>query len=46
MIDSLLYALEEYLNLGVQADAKAALLRVGDTRGLQIIETLELEGLI
>ncbi len=45
-IDSLLYALEEDIDLGVQADAKAALLRVGDPRGLQIIETLELEGLI
>ncbi len=45
-IDSLLYALEEDIDLGVKADAKAALLRVGDPRGLQIIETLELEGLI
>lgn len=45
-IDSLIYALEEDIDLGVQADAKAALLRVGDPRGLQIIETLELEGLI
>lgn len=45
-IDSLLYALEEDIDLGVQADAKSALLRVGDPRGLQVIETLELEGLI
>lgn len=45
-IDGLLYALEEDLDMGVQADAKAALLRVGDPRGLQIIETMELEGLI
>lgn len=45
-IDSLLYALEEDLDLGVKADAKSALLRVGDPRGLQIIEALELEGLI
>jgi hypothetical protein len=31
---------------GVKEDAKSALLRVGDARGLQTIEDLELEGLI
>ena len=30
--------------MGVQEDAKAALLKVGDPRGLQMIEALESEG--
>jgi HEAT repeat protein len=45
-IDALLEALVEDEDLGVKEDAKAALLRVGDPRGLQMIEELELEGLI
>lgn len=45
-IDGLLEAFAEDEDLGVQEDAKAALLRVGDPRGLQLIEAIELEGLI
>ncbi|AFY79676.1 MAG: HEAT repeat domain-containing protein [Hydrococcus sp. C42_A2020_068] len=45
-IDALLEALVEDEDLGVKEDAKAALLKVGDPRGLQMIEDLELEGLI
>ncbi len=45
-IDALLEALVEDEDLGVKEDAKDALLRVGDPRGLQMIEELELEGLI
>jgi hypothetical protein len=33
-------------DFGVKEDAKASLLRLGDPRGLQMIEDLELEGLI
>jgi HEAT repeat protein len=45
-IDALLEALVEDEDLGVKEDAKGALLKVGDPRGLQAIEDLELEGLI
>lgn len=45
-IDALLEALVEDPDLGVKEDAKAALLRLGDPRGLQMIEDLELEGFI
>ncbi|MBR8827788.1 MAG: HEAT repeat domain-containing protein [Gomphosphaeria aponina SAG 52.96 = DSM 107014] len=45
-IDALLEALVEDEDVGVKEDAKAALLRVGDPRGLQMIEELELEGLV
>ncbi len=45
-IDALLEALVEDEDVGVKEDAKAALLRLGDARGLQMIEDLELEGLI
>lgn len=45
-IDALLEALVEDEDLGVKEDAKNALLRVGDPRGLQMIEDLEFEGLI
>ncbi|WP_040655949.1 HEAT repeat domain-containing protein [Rubidibacter lacunae] len=44
-VDALLEAMVEDEDLGVQEDAKAALLRLGDPRGLQTIEELELEGL-
>lgn len=44
-IDALIEALENDQDLSVQEDAKASLLRVGDPRGLQIIEELEQEGL-
>jgi HEAT repeat protein len=45
-IDGLLEAFAEDEDLGVQEDAKAALLRVGDPRGLQLIEAIEIEGLL
>ncbi|NJL00089.1 MAG: HEAT repeat domain-containing protein [Spirulinaceae cyanobacterium RM2_2_10] len=45
-IDALLETLVEDADLGVTEDAKAALLSVGDPRGLQAIEELELEGLV
>lgn len=43
-IDALIQSFAEDQDLGVREDAKAALLGVGDTRGLQMIETLEQEG--
>ncbi len=43
-VDGLIEAFAEDEDMGVREDAKAALLRVGDPRGLQIIESLELEG--
>ena len=43
-IDALIEAFAEDEELGVREDAKAAMLRVGDPRGLQVIEELELEG--
>jgi HEAT repeat protein len=45
-IDALIEALVEDKDLGVKEDARSALLRVGDPRGIQMIEELELEGLI
>lgn len=45
-IDGLILALEEDRDMGVREDAKASLLRVGDPRGLQVIEALEQEGLV
>ena len=45
-IDALLEALVEDEDFGVKEDAKTALLGVGDPRALQMIEDLELEGLI
>lgn len=43
-IDALIEAFAEDPEMGVREDAKAAVLKVGDTRGLQVIEELELEG--
>ncbi|MEM7725325.1 MAG: HEAT repeat domain-containing protein [Cyanobacteria bacterium P01_A01_bin.45] len=43
-IDALIEAFAEDKDLGVREDAKAALLGVGDTRALQMIEDLEKEG--
>jgi HEAT repeat protein len=43
-IDALIQAFAEDVDLGVREDSKSALLGVGDTRGLQMIETLEQEG--
>jgi HEAT repeat protein len=45
-IDALIEAFAEDEDMGVQEDAKAALLKVGDPRGLQMIEALELEGFL
>jgi HEAT repeat protein len=45
-IDALIEALAEDEDLGVKEDARGALLKVGDPRGLQMIEELELEGII
>lgn len=45
-IDGLIEALAEDEDMGVREDAKSSLLRVGDPRGLQIIEDLEIEGLV
>lgn len=45
-IDALIEALVEDEDLGVKEDAKTALLKLGDPRGLQMIEELEFEGLI
>ncbi len=45
-IDGLILALEEDKDMGVREDAKASLLRVGDPRGLQVIEALEQEPLL
>jgi HEAT repeat protein len=45
-IDALIEAFAEDPEMGVREDAKAAVLKVGDTRGLQVIEELELEGLL
>lgn len=44
-VDALIQVLEEDEDMGVREDAKAALLKLGDPRGLQIIESLEMEGL-
>jgi HEAT repeat protein len=44
-IDALIEAFAEDPEIGVREDAKAAVLRVGDTRGLQVIEEIELEGI-
>jgi HEAT repeat protein len=43
-IDALIEAFAEDEEMGVREDAKAALLKVGDPRGLQMIEALESEG--
>jgi len=45
-VDALIEALVEDEDIGVKEDAKGAILRLGDARGLQMIEDLELEGII
>lgn len=45
-IDGLIEAFAEDEDMGVQEDAKAALLRLGDPRALQMIEAIEVEGLL
>jgi HEAT repeat protein len=44
-VDALIEAFAEDEDLGVREDAKASLLKLGDSRGLQVIEAIELEGL-
>ena len=45
-IDGMIEAFAEDEDLGVQEDAKAALLKLGDPRALQLIEMIEQEGLL
>lgn len=45
-VDALLETFIEDEDLGVREDTRAALLKLGDTRGLQMIEELEQEGLL
>lgn len=45
-IDALLEAFAEDPEIGVREDARAAMLKVGDPRGLQLIEEIELEGMM
>ncbi|NEO95754.1 MAG: HEAT repeat domain-containing protein [Moorea sp. SIO3G5] len=45
-IDALIEAFADDEDLGVKEDAKAALLKVGDPRGLQMIEMIEMEGFL
>jgi HEAT repeat protein len=42
-VDALIQVLEEDRDLGVREDAKAALLKLGDPRGIQAIENLDSE---
>jgi HEAT repeat protein len=43
-VDALIEAFAEDPDLSVRADAKASMLKLGDPRGLQVIEELEQEG--
>ena len=45
-IDALIESLVEDNDFGVKDDARSAILKVGDPRGLQMIEELQFEGLI
>lgn len=45
-IDALLEAFAEDEELGVREDARSSLLKVGDPRGLQVIEEIERDGLL
>lgn len=45
-IDALIEAFAEDEDVGVREDAKASMLKVGDPRGLQVIEEIERDGLI
>lgn len=45
-VDALIEAFAEDEDMGVREDARASLLKVGDPRGLQMIEAIELEGLL
>jgi HEAT repeat protein len=43
-IDALIETFAEDRDLGVREDARSAILKVGDTRGLQVIEEIERDG--
>jgi HEAT repeat protein len=43
-IDALIESFAEDEDISVREDAKASMLKVGDARGLQVIEELEQEG--
>jgi HEAT repeat protein len=45
-IDALIEAFAEDEEMGVREDARAAMLKVGDPRGLQVIEEIEQDGLL
>ncbi|NJL21385.1 MAG: HEAT repeat domain-containing protein [Leptolyngbyaceae cyanobacterium SM1_3_5] len=45
-IDALIEAFAEDEELGVREDARTAMLKVGDPRGLQVIEEIERDGLL
>ena len=45
-LDALIEAFAEDQDLGVREDARLAVLKVGDTRGLQVVEEIERDGLI
>lgn len=45
-VDALIESFAEDVDLGVKEDARAAMLKLGDPRGLQVIEEIELDGLI
>jgi HEAT repeat protein len=45
-IDALIEAFAEDEELGVREDARSAMLKVGDPRGLQVIEEIEMDGLL
>lgn len=45
-IDALIEAFAEDPEMGVREDAKTAVLKLGDPRGIQVIEELELEGFL
>lgn len=45
-IDALIESFAEDEELGVREDARAAVLKVGDPRGLQVIEEIERDGLL
>jgi HEAT repeat protein len=45
-VDALIEAFAEDPDMGVQEDARSAILKLGDARGLQVVETIELEGLL
>ncbi len=45
-VDGLIEAFAEDEDMGVREDAKAALLKLGDPRALQLIEAIEIEGFL